>query len=192
MNKKEVPFYNDPDGFETAGDNAKFPCSTQFMEYNPLMHRYLLTAEGLTHYGIDAERKYISDQPNKIDELIQKTSKKVYDYINYKAGFSRYQVMMYRIAAAPKTIYPDQYFMRKQFEEALADQARYLIENGDSVRYSSYNMESELPQAPLRPEDTLRDNSDMSPECMRTLESLNLTRWFAMQGSCIKPDLSKY
>lgn len=191
MIKKDIPVYIDPDSFETLGEQAKFPCSTNFMVYNPLLHRYFLTVEGLIHYGIDADRKYISDNPNKIEELINKTSKKVYDYINYKAGFSRYQVMLYRIATAPKTIYPDQYFMRKQFEAALADQARFIVESGDSARFSSYNMESEMQQPPSRPEDSMRDFSDMSPECMRSLDALNLTKWFAM-GQGFKCDLNKY
>lgn len=99
--------------------------------------------------------------------------------------------MMYRIATVPKTIYPDQYFMRKQFEQALIDQARFIIENGDSARVGRYNAESEMPQVQPRPDDNIRDNSDMSPECIRTLETLNLTRWFATSRT-VNPDLSKY
>lgn len=160
MKKEDIKFYYDPDEFEDG--NAIYPCDTQFMVYNPMLHRYFLTIEALQHYGLDAERRYISDSPNKVKELIEKTSKKVYDYINYKAGFSRYQVMMYRIATAPKTIYPDQYFMRKQFELALVDQARFLIENGDSARVGRYNAEAEMQPPPLRPDDNVLDNS--SPE----------------------------
>lgn len=188
MKKEDIKFYFDPDGFS---GNVTYPCDTQFMVYNPLLHRYYLTVEALQNYGLDAERRYISDNPDKINELIEKTSKKVYDYINYKAGFSRYQIMMYRIATAPKTIYPDQYFMRKQFEQALIDQAKFIIENGDSARIGRYNPESEMPQAPLKPEDTIREFTDMSPECMRTLDSLNLTRWFNV-GRFTNPDLTKY
>lgn len=58
------------------------------MVYNPFLHRYFLTIEGLAHYGIDAERKYIIDNKNKINELIEKTSKKVYDYIRYSKVLS--------------------------------------------------------------------------------------------------------
>lgn len=192
MTKNDIPYYNDPEDFETLGDKAKFPCNTQYMIYNPLLHRYFLTSEGLLYYGIDAERKYISDNANKIEEIIQKTSKKVYDVINYKAGISRYQVMLYRIATAPKTIYPDQYVMRKQFEEALADQARFIVENGDGARFSTANnMESDMPMPPPRPEDSMRNLSDIAPETLRTLDALNLTKWFAM-GQNYKPDLTKY
>lgn len=191
MRKEDIPYYTDPDSFIELGDKARFPCDTQYMIYNPMLHRYFLTVEGLQQYGLDAERRYISDSADKITELIEKTSKKVYDYINYRAGFSRYQIMLYRIAAAPTTIYPDRYFMRKQFEGALIDQARFIIENSDSARFSRYDMDAEVQQPPLRPEDNIRDNSDMSPECIRTLEALNLTRWFNV-GYFTKPDLSKY
>ncbi len=188
MKKEEIPFYNDPEGF--INGDAKFPCNTQFMVYNPMLHRYYLTAEGLIHYGINAERMYASSNPNKIQELIEKTSKKVYDYIQYKAGQQCYQIMMYRIATAPTTIYPDQYFMRKQFEEALADQARKIVECGDSARYSGQNIESGASKV-LPPEENYPDFGDMSAETMRTLETLGLTRWFIV-GQFAPLDLSKY
>lgn len=189
MKKEEIPFYNDPEDFE-EGKN-KFPCDTQFMKYNPMLHRYFLTEEGLLNYGIDAERFYTSTNPNKIQELIERTSKKVYDYIQYKSGRRSYQVQMYRIATAPTTIYPDQYYMRKQFEEALAEQARWIIECGDSAKYSRMNMETaEEQQMPIKPEDQVRDTSDMAKETIRTLETLGLTRWLNISG--FMPDLSKY
>jgi len=178
MRKSDVPFYNDPDDF--AEDSPKypnkFPCDTQYMEYNPLLHRYFLNEAGLSHYNIDT-RKYITDSPDPVRELIQKTSKKVYDYIQYKAGRTCYHIQMYRIATAPKTIYPDQYFMRKQFEEALADQARWLVDNSDSARYSTASVEGDEAM-PMKPEDIVRDVSDMAKETIRTLETLGLLRWF--------------
>lgn len=176
MKKSDIPFYNDPEDFEN-GEN-KYPCDTQYMVYNPMLHRYFLTPEGLMFYGIDAERMYASTNPDKINELINKTSKKVYDYIQYKAGRKCYQVQMYRIATTPKTIYPDQYYMRKQFEEALAEQARFIVDTGDSAKYSRTNMENEEVQMPIKPEDQMRDTSDMAKETIRTLDTLGLTRWF--------------
>lgn len=173
MKKSDIPFYNDPEDFEN-GEN-KYPCNTQYMAYNPMLHRYFLTPEGLMFYGIDAERMYASTNPDKINELIKKTSKKVYDYIQYKAGRKCYQVQMYRIATAPKTIYPDQYYMRKQFEEALAEQARFIVDTGDSAKYSRTNMEN-----PDEPEEVVRNTSDIAEETIRTLETLGLTRWFKL------------
>ncbi len=166
MKKIDIPFYNDPEDF-IDGTN-KFPCDTQYMVYNPLLHRYFLTPAGLSYYGIDAERQYASTNPNKVQELIQRTSKKVYDYIQYTSGRKCFQIQMYRIATAPKTIYPDQYYMRKQFEEALAEQARFIVESGDSARYSRTNFENEQGQTPIKPEDQMRDTSDMATETIRT------------------------
>ncbi len=189
MKKEDIPFYSDPYDFEGGGN--KFPCDTEYMVYNPMLHRYYLTPSGLQKYGINAERMYSSTNPNKIQELIEKTSKKVYDYIQYKAGRSCYQIMMYRIATAPPTIYPDQYFMRKQFEEALAEQARFIVESGDTAKYSRTNMESEEVVMPVKPEDQMRDTSDIAKETIRTLETLGLTRWFKTP-QFIALDISKY
>lgn len=185
MRKQDIPYYDDPIGFENGGN--KYPCDTQYMVYNPMLHRYYLTPEGLNKYGIDAERLYVSNNPNKVQELIEKTSKKVYDYIQYKSGVKCYPLMMYRIATAPTVIYPDQYYMRKQFEEALAEQARWLCENGDSARYSFVNIAS----GKVESNEVERDNSDIAKETIRTLETLNLTRWFAVSPN-VYLDNSKY
>ena len=83
---------------------------------------------------------------------------------------------MYRIATSPISIYPDQYFMRKQFEEVLAEEARFLIENSDSAKYSRQTMENAVNNIP--PEEVYRDISDIAPEAIRILETLGLTRWF--------------
>lgn len=189
MKRADIPTYEDPIDFEER-DDIKYPCDTQYMIYDPLTHRYFLTQEGLNYYNIDAERKYISDSPDKVNELIQKTTKKVYDTIQYKVGRRLYPTMQYRIATAPKTLYTEQYYMRKQFESALVDEARWLVENGDAARFSRVSMENEAVQMPLKPEDQMRDLSDISPECLRTLESLGLTRWF---NCCVRPlDTSKF
>jgi len=188
--KGGIVAYNDADDFDGSIE-VKYPCNTQYMIYQPMLHRYELTVEGLEYYNIKYEQ-YVTDSSNNASELIRKTSKKVYDYIQYKAGISRYQIMMYRIATAPKTIYHDQYFMRKQFEEALADQARWLVKNGDSAEYSKVSITTDTGEvAPLKPDDALRDTSDMSQETIRTLETLGLTRWFAVQQG-VQPGLDKY
>jgi len=188
MKKSDIPFYNDPEDFEN-GDN-KYPCDTQYMVYNPLLHRYYLTAEGLRLHGVEIERYYTTVNANKVNELIEKTSKKVYDYIQYKAGKGCYQVQMYRIATAPTTIYPDQYYMRKQFEEALAYQAKYICESGDTAQYSQYAMEKGG-NSTIKPQDNYRDTTDMAPETIRILETLGLNRWFNIIPQ-YRLDLSKY
>lgn len=186
MKKEDVPFYNDPEDFE-KGD-CKFPCDTQYMVYDPMLHRYTLTADGLNYYGIDAETFYASSNPNKIDELVKKTSKKVYDYIHYKAGRNCYQIMLYRIATAPKVIYPDQYSTRKQFEEALAEQARKIVEIGDAGKYENYDLEKDYMKSGG---GTLNEFADISAETKRSLETLGLTKWFKV-GQFTNLDISKY
>lgn len=186
MKKEDVPFYYDPTDFD---ENSKYPCDTQYMTYNPLLHRYVLTAQGLIYYGVDADRYYISTNPNKVAELAEKASKKVYDTIQYLSGRNRYQVQMYRIATAPKTVYPDQYYMRKQFEEALAEQAKFICLNGDNAQYSNASLENGYNIE--KPADRYRDLSDIAPETMRILDTLGLTRWFQVIPK-IRLDLSKY
>jgi len=183
--------FTDPDSWEN-GTKILYPCNTQFMVYNPLIHRYFLTEAGLSHYGIDFSLYETTEVNNKAKALIEKTSKKVYDYIQYKSGRQCYQIMMYRIATAPTAIYPDQYYVRKMFEQALADQARWLVTNGDSAEFgrSTFAVDSgEVP--PPTPEQELRDTSDMSKECIRTLESLGLLRWFRT-NSIVPLDFNKF
>ena len=81
MKFSDIPTYNDPVDFEDG--TATYPCNTQFMVYNPLQHKYFLTEQALNYFGIDVERKYVSDNPNKTTEFIEKVTKKVYDYISY-------------------------------------------------------------------------------------------------------------
>jgi len=98
---------------------------------------------------------------------------------------------MYRIATAPKTIYPDQYFMRKQFEEALVYQAAYMIKNGNSAEVSRFYMNNGQINEPAvaNVDEGNRVLSDISPECLNTLETLGLLRWFTLgQFTRLDPD----
>jgi len=188
MIESDIPYYDDPTGF-VDGDNT-YPCNTQYMVYNPLQHKYFLTEVGLNYYGVDAERRYISSNPNKVRELIEKTTKKVYDTIQYLAGWKNYQVQMYRIATVPTQLYQDRYTFRKQFEQALISQANWIIDNGDSAKYSVNNMEKGADNK-TPPEEKWRDLSDVSHETLRTLEFLGLTRWFTI-AQFARLDTSKY
>lgn len=172
-----VPTYNDPMGFMEG--NAKYPCNTQYMVYNPLEHKYYLTEEALSFYGLDVETLYPSTSNNKVQEFIYKVTKKIYDYIAYKSGWKNRAVQMYRIATAPKTIYADQYAFRKDFERVLVAEAQWILNNGDSAQYSPYDMEKgQIPNG--KPEEDWRNTSDIAPEAQRTLEFLGLTRWFTL------------
>lgn len=188
MTKDQVPFYNDPIDFE-SGENS-YPCSTRFMEYDPLQHKYFLTEECLNFHGVDVERRYISNSSNKMKEFIKLVTDTVYDYIQYKAGWKNFQVMLYRIAVAPRQIYQDPYTFRKQFEEVLLIQAQFLIENGVSSNYSAVNLVKGKPKAEA-PENDYRDNSSVSPRAINKLDFMGLTRWFSLP-QFVRLDTNKY
>jgi hypothetical protein len=99
---------------------------------------------------------------------------------------------MYRIATAPKTIYPNQYAMRKQFEEALVAQAKFLVDNGDSAEISTFRLTPDKPHPNKDfPQEVFRDESDMSPDCARNLETLGLLRWFRI-GQFVRIDMNLF
>lgn len=175
MKQIDVPTYNDPQDFESG--NNTYPCSTQYMYYNGLEHKYYLTEQALAFYGLDVENKYISDNPNKAQEFIYLVTKKIYDYIRFAAGYTNAQTQVYRVAIAKSGAYSgDQYTFRKEFEQALVNEAKWLLENGDSARY--YNAETNAPNVP--PEQKQMDVSDIAPEAVRTLTYLGLNRWYRL------------
>lgn len=182
-----VPTYVDYSGFD---ENSTYPCNTQFMVYNPMLHMYFLTEEALNWYGIDVERKYISSNQNKTLEFIELVSKKIYDYIWYKSGMANIQVQKYRIATSENGVCLDKYSFRKQFEGVLVAEARWLIENGDSAKYSGQNLMMGKENG-IKPEESWRNNSDIADEAKRSLDGLGLTRWFTLAPN-IRLDINKY
>ena len=176
MKYSDIPNYNDPTDF--MEDNNKYPCNTQYMVYNPLDHKYYLTEEALNYYGIDVERRYVGSEPNKVKTFLELVTKKVYDYIAYKSGWKCFMMQQYKIAKSTGKMF-GHYQFRKEFQNALISQAKFLIENGDSARYSAYNMEQGEKQ-PLKPEETFMQDSDIAIETKRILEFLGLTRWFSL------------
>lgn len=176
MKFSDIPTYNDPTDFENG--NNTYPCNTQFMVYNPLQHKYFLTEEALNYYGLDVERRYISSNPNVVRDFIEKVSKKVYDYICYKSGWNCYQVNLYRIAKSVGKMY-DKYEFRKQFEQVLISEARFILENGDSAKFSINNLEKGVIDA-KKPEENFMDTGDISPEVKRSLNFMGLDRWFTL------------
>lgn len=186
MIQSDVPIYDDPTDFE--GGTATFPCSTQYMVYNALQHRYFLTEQAINYYGINID-KYITDSNNPLQDLINKATKKIYEYIQWKAGFNLAPTQAYRIATAPKAICSSQYQFRKDFEQALKYEAEWLVTNGDSAKYSTNNMAN--PQKTLPPSEEFRDTSDIAPESIRILEGYGLTRWFTTY-TYLRPDEDKY
>lgn len=177
MKVSDVPVYNDPTDFEEGGN--KYPCTTQFMRYDPLQHKYFLTEEALALHGIDVARQYVSNSPNKTREFIELVTSTVYDFIQYKAGWRNFQVMLYRIATCPRQIYQDPYTFRKQFEEVLLIQAQFIIDNGVSANYSGVDLAQGKP-TPTAPEATFRDTSYVAPRAINKMEFMGLLKWFAV------------
>lgn len=177
MQIQDIPVYNDPIDFFN-GTSVKYPCTTQYMKYDPYQHKYFLTEDALNYYGIDVDRKYVSDSLNKRKEFIDKVTKKVYDYIAYKTGWDCYTTMQYRIAKSYGKMY-GQYEFRQQFQEALISQAKYIITNGDSANFSKANLERGITEE-RPPEQDWMDTSDIAPETKRTLHFLGLDRWFKL------------
>ena len=188
MKLSDVPFYSDPSDFEEG--NNTYPCSTQFMTYDPMQHKYFLTEEALVLHGIDVERQYISNSPNKMQDFIKLVTDTVYDYIQYKAGWKTFQVMLYRITTVPRQIYQDPYTFRKQFEEALLIQAQYLIDNSVSRNYSGLDLSFGKPDGKA-PSEKYRGNYDVSDRTADKLEFMGLTRWFSIPNY-IRLDTTKY
>lgn len=184
MKFSDIPYYNDPQDF--INGNVKYPCNTQFMIYNPLEHRYYLTEQALEQYGIDVDRKYVSDSPNKRDEFIKKVSNKVYEYIEYVGGWKRYQILLYRIAKGYCRGY-DPYSVRKQFQDALIYEAQWLIENGDSAKFSKQNIEKGIIEEKA-PEETWMDTSDIATGVKRIVEILGLNKWFSIGQQVVLND----
>lgn len=185
MRQEDIPFYSDPDGFN---EESKYPCSSQYMIYDGLRHQYFLTEEGLNYYGLDVERKYIFSGNNKTRHFIELVTKKIYDTISYLSGFACYAVQQYRIATVPKYIYQDKYTFRKTFEQILVSQAQWILDNGDSARYLHTSVAETKGE---KPEERWRNLSDISPEALRSLESLGLTKWFTLTPNILL-DINKY
>lgn len=187
MKQSNIPYYNDPSDFDDGLN--QYPCSTQYMYYNGAEHKYYLTRASLNHYGLNVERKYISDSTNKVEEFIHLVTKKVYDYIGYKSGWKVFPIQMYRIATGQNKLF-EPYDLRKQFELVLVSQAKYLLENGDSARYSGIDLEKGEREE-RRPEDDFMNTSDIAPEAKRALKFLGLDRWFTVTQFA-KLDTNKY
>ena len=175
--------YNDPTDFErgedTYGNPLLFPCNTQYMTYVPMLHRYRLTENGLVQNGIKFT-SYMGD--DNLNNFLDKVSKKIYDIIyQFVKDQQVYRVQLYRIATAPTVIYPSQYYMRKEFEKVLIEQARFMLMNGGDVTQISrafLDRDGKLHLHTIDRNDGSIDVSDISPESLRTLETLGLLRWF--------------
>lgn len=187
MKQNLVPIYRDSEDFENG--NVSYPCSTQFMVYNGLVHKYFLTEEALAYYGLDVEGKYISDNNNKVREFIELVSKKIYDYIFWRVGRKNKEVALWRVA---RTIAgTDAYSFRKDFEKVLVSEARWLLDNEDSARYSDRDNEKGA-RGGVKPEEEYWDTDDIAKEAKRSLAYMGLADWFSLARGVVWLDDNKY
>lgn len=169
MTSKDIPIYLDPDSFETLGSSVKYPCSTNFMKYDCMMHRYYLTTEALQNQGIDVESDYLSDAADKIGQFIEEVTDDVYGVIMHLAPFN-YRYHCAQIAMS-KSLHFDRYTARKQFERALLYQARYKLDNMDVRDVNGIDLEgnNNIYFKQLR-----RELRHVSPKCLDILHGLGL------------------
>lgn len=167
---KNVPIYIDPDDFESLGAQAQYPCSTEYMRYNALMHRYYLTIDALSAFGVDPEHDCVSESPNKVEQFIEEVTADVYGAILHLAPFN-YEYMCYLIAQSRARQFPDRYTARKQFERALLYQAQYKSKNMDVRDFNGVYLDDgrEIGHKVLRKE--LRH---LSPKTLDILQGLGL------------------
>lgn len=134
----KVPTYRDPDDFMIAG-NRTYPCTTQFMEYDALRHRYYLTVEALQENGISLDL-YTSSASDKTKDFIREVTDDLYQTIQDLAPFN-YRYNCYLVASST-SIMLDKYSARKEFEEALIAQARYKVDNLDPRKINGIDIEN--------------------------------------------------
>lgn len=142
MRKEDIPEYTDPDSFYESG-TVKYPCSTEFMTYNPLTHRYYLTQQALENYGIDVRLCGNALLPGNSDSFIDEVTEDVYSVIMRLAPFN-YRYHCAQIAQSRSLQFGDRYTARKQFEKALVYQAQYKLLNVDvrdinGIDFENYN-----------------------------------------------------
>lgn len=130
MNQANIPTYSDPDSFSSLGPAAKYPCSTQYMEYRTMVSRYFLTIQTLEKYGIDAHSLNGPNSPKALQQFAEEVTEDLYGVILDLAPFN-YRYSSFLIAQSRSLSFPAQYAARKQFERALIYQAQYKLKNLD-------------------------------------------------------------
>ncbi len=170
MRSKDIPIYIDPDDFEILGNNAKYPCDTEYMIYNVLTHRYYITLDALNNFGVDVETDYMNDSPNKINQFIEEVTDDVYGAIMRLAPFN-YEFMCYLIAQSRSRQFGEKYAARKQFEKALLYQAQYKINNIDVRDINGIDLEN---NNSIYHKQLRKEFRHMSPKALDILHGLGL------------------
>lgn len=166
MKQTQIPYYTDPDDFENAAKEVRYPCTTQFMRYDTLTSRYRLTVQTLEEYAI----KPSNDNPKALEQFIEEISDDLYGVMARLAPFN-YQYNCWLVAQSLSRQFPNRYAARKQFERALVYQAQYRVKNIDVRELNGIDLDGgqSIYHKQLRKE--LRH---ISPKSLDILQSLGL------------------
>lgn len=170
MKRKDIPDYMDPSDFEMLAENAKYPCSTERMTYDPLLHKYFITQDALLDFGVDVGDDYDSDNTNKVRQFIEEVTEDVYGVMMRLAPFN-YEYNCYLVAQSLSRQYPSRYAARKQFEKALLYQAQYKVRNIDVRDFSGVDIEN---GKNLSRQTLQRELRHISPKTLDILRGLGL------------------
>lgn len=170
MLQSNIPLYIDPDSFETLGNAARFPVSTQFMVYRAIVSRYFLTIQTLQDYGINAEALYGPDNKKAVEQFIDEVTNDIYDVMARLAPYN-YRYNCYLVAQSRSLNFPEQYAARKQFEKALICQAQYKMINVDvrDINGIDFDANTSIYHKQLR-----RELRHISPKSLDILKALGL------------------
>ena len=175
MKQSSVNTFLDPDDWNDDEITITYPCNTKNMTYNALERKYYLTPEALEEYGVDVERKYVAKTNNKVKELIENTTKRVYQFINFMSGNLNYGIMLWRIATSKVlNMGETQYAVRKNFEKLLIEQAIYRCEYGDSTNAGRYDITGDNNGQTSLTKDIISNFNDLSPIVMTELVARGL------------------
>jgi hypothetical protein len=158
-----------------------FPFNDDDATYDGLTHRYTLTKKYFEERGVNLQEAVQGSSPDKINQFLKETSRKVYLYIYTHSKSSRQQ-LNYMIAKRGILGY-NIYEYRQAFLEAMFVEGCYLLANGDISNTTGIDLDTmqNLSQDVVRKQDR-----DMHKDCILDLKILGLNYYgrynFVPQG----------
>lgn len=113
----------------------KYPYDDSNMRYDYILHRYVLTKEGVFELlGINLDTQFNQFEPNarqrRAERFLKKVTNTVYDYI-YEGSWNS-QYIEYVLATCPQC--------RQYVQEILVEQVDYVFENNFIQDFSGVNI----------------------------------------------------
>ena len=179
-----APYYTEEQIEEMEERDMKFPYSDKYMVYDGLKRQYIPTESLLLKYGINLDeflRSSGSDSPASLE--LEYVSDQIYSYIDKSSG-STIDILKYIIAKSFRRGM-SKYRFRLLFEEILAKQAKYYVDNDDLTKSSGVDIESKqyLGKGVL-----LNEDRHIDPKVKTLLMDLGLSwagsydEWIFMRG----------